>query len=369
MRFAGSLIDTHFELCYHKPSFLAPDINYIMRHLKTLSLFKNRHILVVGDMILDQYIKGTVDRISPEAPVPILLQQEVFYTPGGAANVANNLSSLGAKVTVVGRIGPDVEGDMLKRVLKDRHIRTAGIMSDSRVHTILKTRIIAHQQQVVRIDRERVVDDSDGRFYDEKIAPFIHKNFKDFDGVIISDYGKGIIQPPLVNDLTALARKAKIPIVVDPKVEHLKFYGQVTSITPNRKEAEVALRSLEPDTRKAFGIEHTRLGSLDAVKKIGVGLLNYLGIESLLITLGEDGMCLFEEGKEPLHIPTRAQEVFDVSGAGDTVISVFTLALAAGAKKMDAADIANHAAGIVVAKIGAASVTLEELTASLKGLK
>ncbi len=336
------------------------------KYTHILSNFRNRHILVVGDLILDQYIKGTVDRISPEAPVPILLQQEEFYTPGGAANVANNLRSLGAKVTVVGRIGPDIEGDLLKNVLKERKIRTSGIMSDSRVHTILKTRVVAHQQQVVRIDREKVVDDSDGRFYDEKIAPFIHKHFTDFDGVIVSDYGKGIVQPPLVDDLTALARKARIPIVVDPKVEHLKFYGHVSSITPNRKEAENALRSLEPDTRRAFGILQTRLGSLDTVKKSGMGLLNYLGIDSLLITLGEDGMCLFEEGKEPLHIPTRAQEVFDVSGAGDTVISVFTLALAAGAKKMDAADIANHAAGIVVAKVGAASVTLDELVRSLK---
>lgn len=337
------------------------------KYNKILSSFKNCHILVVGDLILDHYIKGTVDRISPEAPVPILLQNEVFYTPGGAANVANNLSSLGAKVTVVGRIGPDVEGDLLKEVLKDRKIRTSGIMTDTRVHTILKTRVVAHQQQVVRIDREKVVDDSDGRFYDEKIAPFIHGNFKSFDGVIISDYGKGIVQPPLVNDLTALALKAGIPIVVDPKVEHLKFYGHVTSITPNRKEAENALKSLEPDTRRTFGIAQTRLTSLDIVKKTGIGLLNYLGIDSLLITLGEDGMCLFEEGKEPLHIPTRAQEVFDVSGAGDTVISVFTLALAAGARKRDAADIANHAAGLVVAKIGAASVTPEELARSFKG--
>ena len=336
------------------------------KYAAILSQFSKCHILVVGDLILDQYIKGTVDRISPEAPVPILLQKEVFYTPGGAANVANNLGSLGAKVTVVGRIGPDSEGELLKKALEDRKIRTTGIMVDNRVETILKTRIVAHQQQMVRIDRERVVDDSDGRFYDDKVAPYIHKNFNSFDGVIISDYGKGIVQSPLVDDLTALAQKAGIPIVVDPKVEHLKFYGHVTSITPNRKEAENALKSLEPDTRKTFGISATRLDSLDAVRKIGSGLLSYLGIDSLLITLGEDGMCLFEEGREPVHIPTRARDVFDVSGAGDTVISVFTLAMAAGAKKKEAADIANHAAGIVVAKIGTAAVTLDELMVSLK---
>jgi len=336
------------------------------KYANILSTFRKCHILVVGDLILDQYIKGTVDRISPEAPVPILLQKEVFYTPGGAANVANNLGSLGAKVTVVGRVGSDGEGELLKKSLQDRKILTTGIMVDGRVNTILKTRIVAHQQQMVRIDREQVVDDSDGRFYDDKIAPYIHRNFKDFDGVIISDYGKGIVQSPLVDDLTSLARKAGVPIVVDPKVEHLKFYGHVTSITPNRKEAETALKSLEPDTRKAFGITTTRLDTLDTVKKVGTGLLSYLGIDSLLITLGEDGMCLFEEGREPLHIPTRARDVFDVSGAGDTVISVFTLAMAAGAEKKAAADIANHAAGIVVAKIGTAAVTLEELIVSLK---
>lgn len=331
-----------------------------------LNLFKKRHVLVVGDLILDQYIKGSVSRISPEAPVPVVLQQETFYTPGGAANVANNLSSLGAKVTVVGRIGNDSEGNVLKRVLGERKIRTAGIFIDKRVHTILKTRIIAHNQQVVRLDRERVVDDSDGLFYDGCIAPFIHKHFSSFDAVILSDYGKGVVQEPLVADLTRLAFKRKVPVVVDPKVEHLKFYGRVTSITPNRKETENALKGLEPETRKKFGIAMTRLDSMEAVKRAGVGLLNYLKIESLLITLGEDGMCLFEAGKDPLHIPTRAQEVFDVSGAGDTVISVFTLALAAGATKKQAADIANHAAGIVVGKIGAASVSRDELTASLR---
>ncbi|NTV29360.1 MAG: D-glycero-beta-D-manno-heptose-7-phosphate kinase [Candidatus Omnitrophica bacterium] len=334
-----------------------------------LKSFKQQHVLVVGDLILDQYIKGSVSRISPEAPVPVVLQEETFYTPGGAANVANNLSSLGAKVTVVGRIGDDSEGVVLKRVLTERKIRTNGIFIDNRVHTILKTRIIAQHQQMVRLDRERIVDDSDAVFYDASIAPFIHKYFSTFDAIILSDYGKGIVQEPLVADLTRLALQHKVPIVVDPKVEHLKFYGRVTSITPNRKETENALKGLEPETRKAFGIETTRLDSLEVVQKTGVGLLKYLDIESLLITLGEGGMCLFEAGKEPLHIPTRAREVFDVSGAGDTVISVFTLALAAGAQKKQAADIANHAAGIVVGKMGAASVGPEELAASLKGAR
>ncbi len=339
------------------------------KYLRILKNFRKKHILVVGDLILDQYIKGSVSRISPEAPVPVVLQEETFYTPGGAANVANNLSSLGAKVTVVGRIGDDQDGRLLKKVLSDRRIRINGVFVDKRVHTIMKTRIVAHHQQVVRLDRERFVDDSDGAFYDACIAPFIHKSFKTFDAVIISDYGKGVIQAPLVADITRLAVKLKIPVVVDPKVEHLKFYGPVTSITPNRKETENALKGLEPETRKAFGITTTRLDDLETIKRIGSGLLNYLCIESLLVTLGEDGMCLFETGKPPVHIPTRAQEVFDVSGAGDTVISVFALSLAAGATKKLAADIANHAAGIVVGKMGAAAATLDELLASLKRTK
>ncbi len=338
-----------------------------MNKYKTvLEDLKNRHVLVVGDLMLDEYIKGSVSRISPEAPVPVVVQEDAFFTPGGASNVANNLSSLGAKVTVVGRIGKDTEGEILKKVLEERGIRTTGVMVDPRLHTILKTRIIAQHQQVVRVDREQVVDDSDGLFYDEKVAPFIHKHFSQFDAVILSDYGKGVIQAPLVEDITRMAKKAGIPVVVDPKVEHLKFYGHVASITPNRKEMETALKSLEPETRKTFGIMATRLDSLDAVKAAGKGLLTYLGIDSLLVTLGEGGMCLFEEGKEPFHLPTRAQEVFDVSGAGDTVIAVFALCLAAGADKKLAADIANHAAGIVVAKMGAACVTPDELIAAMK---
>lgn len=339
----------------------------MMKYTKILNKFKRCHVLVIGDLILDQYIKGAVDRISPEAPVPILLQQDMFYTPGGAANVANNLSSLGAQVTVVGRIGNDPEGDCLKKLLKERKIRTSGIFADDRVHTILKTRIIAHQQQVVRVDREKVADDSDGSFYNSRLAPFLHRNFHHFDAVIISDYGKGIIQPPLVEDVTALARDRGVFIAVDPKIEHLKFYGPVSSITPNRREAENSVKSLEPETRKKYGIIKTKFDSMEVVKRSGAGLLNYLGIDSLLITLGEDGLCLFEKGREPVHIPTRAREVFDVSGAGDTVISVFALAMAAGAQKREAADIANHAAGIVVAKIGAASVTPDELLASFRG--
>jgi rfaE bifunctional protein kinase chain/domain len=337
------------------------------KYTNIIRSFKKQHVLVIGDLILDQYIKGTVDRISPEAPVPIVLQKDMFYTPGGAANVANNLSSLGAKVTVVGSIGDDREGHLLKELLDGRNIRTNGIFEDRRIHTSLKTRIIAHHQQVVRIDREKLFNGEDSDFYHKKVAAFIQKHFKKFDAVILSDYGKGVIQSALVKDVVSLARKNRVPVVVDPKVEHLKFYGQVTSITPNRKEAENALKGLEPETRRRYGIVSTRLDGMETVKRSGQGLLRHLGIDSLLVTLGEDGMCLFEAGKPPVHIPTRAQEVFDVSGAGDTVIAVFALSMGTGAKKSEAAEIANHAAGIVVGKMGAASVTPDELISSLRG--
>ena len=164
-----------------------------------ISRFKSKRLLVLGDLILDQYIKGSVSRISPEAPVPILLQEESFFTPGGSANVANNLRSLGAKVTIVGKVGDDLEGGLLKKELQKRDIDTNGIFADPRIHTILKTRIIAHHQQVVRVDREKVLDFGDDNFKQEKIWPFIEKNFKKFDGVIISDYGKGMVEPTLVS--------------------------------------------------------------------------------------------------------------------------------------------------------------------------
>lgn len=339
----------------------------IKKYINILNKFKKCHILVVGDLILDQYIKGSVERISPEAPVPIVQQTEMFFTPGGAANVANNLRALGAKVTVVGRIGNDHEGHHLKELLQKQGIKTTGIFEDRRAHTILKTRIMAQHQQIVRVDREVLDDDLKGVFYKKHLEPFFEEHFKDFDGVVISDYGKGLVQPMLLADVTARAFADGVPVIVDPKVEHFQFYGPVTSITPNRKETETALKSLEPDTRKRFGIKTTKLDVLKDIKESGKGLLEYLGIPSLLLTLSQDGMCLIEKGKEPVHIPTRAREVFDVSGAGDTVIATYALGLAAGASKVIAADIANHAAGVVVAKMGAVSVTPEELKRSFQG--
>ncbi|MBI3601883.1 MAG: D-glycero-beta-D-manno-heptose-7-phosphate kinase [Candidatus Omnitrophica bacterium] len=331
--------------------------------------FKNRSVLVIGDVVLDQYIKGSVTRISPEAPVPIVLVQQSFYTPGGAANVANNLASLGAKVTLVGKIGGDIEGSILKKELTKRCIHAQGIVTDPGMDTILKTRIIAQHQQVVRVDRDPAKGGTEGcedKVKRLKIFPFLRRHIKDFDGIIISDYGKGMIDLSLLSEVHTLALEHKISVIVDPKVEDLRFYGQVSCITPNKKEAEAALKAISAEARKAFGIMSTALDKKEDIETNGHGLLNYLGIDSLLITLGEHGMYLFEHNKKPFPIATRVQEVFDVSGAGDTVISVFALSLAAGANRRQAADIANHAAGVVVGKTGAVAIELDELKEAVK---
>ncbi len=332
-----------------------------------ISKFKNRSVLVIGDLVLDQYIKGSVTRISPEAPVPIVLQKEAFYTPGGAANVANNLASLGANVTLLGKIGDDLEGGILKKELTKRHIHTNGIFIDPGMDTIFKTRIIAQHQQVVRVDREGIFHEGDDeKLRKNKLFPFLKKNIQSFHCVIISDYGKGLINQVLLNQVHEYIGKKDIPVIVDPKVEDLRFYGQVTSITPNKKEAETALKNISEEARKAFGIVSTKLDKKEEIENNGQGLLNYLGIDSLLITLGEHGMYLFEQNKRPFPIPTRAQEVFDVSGAGDTAISVFALSLASGATGQQAADISNYAAGVVVGKMGAVAIEMEELREAIK---
>lgn len=337
------------------------------KYNRIINKFRGKKILVVGDLILDHYVKGEVSRISPEAPVPIVLQTDSFFTPGGSANVANNLSSLGADVTIVGLIGHDLEGGLLKRELKKRNISKEGVFTVVGHKTIVKTRIIAQHQQVVRVDREKVLADGKENPRDSRIWPFIEKRIKEFHAIIISDYGKGVIDPDLVNRISFVASKANIPITVDPKLHKFKLYGKVTTITPNKKEAEAALGSIPEDLRVTLGLSTVKLNTPDEINLAGKIFLDYLDIESILITLGEQGMCLFERGKKPFKIATKAQEVFDVSGAGDTVISVFTLALAAGASKQQAADIANYAAGVVVGKMGAVAISKTELQAAIGG--
>ena len=334
---------------------------------KILSKFALKHILVVGDCILDQYIQGSVSRISPEAPVPVMVEKRSFYTPGGAANVAHNLRSLGAKVTLVGRIGNDNEGRILKRLLSQDGVGVRGLFVERAFPTIRKTRVVAQNQQIVRIDREKIANHRN-KETQQAINRFITDNIGSFHAVIISDYGKGMVTPGLVNVVRDQALAHKKIIIVDPKVEHFGYYRNVTAITPNLKEAENAIRNIKITSKDAaqLGINSDRLEGNKDINLAGAELLRYLELESLLITLGEHGMRLFEKGKKPVSIKTVAREVFDVSGAGDAVVSTFALSLTAGASKREAAEIANFAGGVVVGKIGAVAVTREELEQAIR---
>ncbi|MFH0738528.1 MAG: D-glycero-beta-D-manno-heptose-7-phosphate kinase [Candidatus Omnitrophota bacterium] len=332
-----------------------------MKHLKEIiSRFNKAKVLVVGDLILDEYIWGTVERISPEAPVPIVWADKKTYVPGGAANVANNINALGAKVCLVGVTGLDGNNNIFLGQLKKRKISSRGIFKEPRRYTTVKTRILAGHQQVVRVDWEHTNPLS--KELNQRVLKFIEQNIAGFDAVVIEDYGKGVINMQLLPELIALARSRKKIITVDPKEEHFQYYQGVTSITPNRRELENAIRNLKiKDTTNRFKLNNDRLFTDKDIDYAARQVLKYLGLESILVTLGEYGMQLFESSGRITHIPTVAQEVFDVSGAGDTVISTFTLALCSGATKLEAAHIANFAAGIVVGKVGTAVTTRKEL--------
>ncbi len=327
--------------------------------------FNKARILVLGDVILDEYIQGSVDRISPEAPVPVVWANKHTFIPGGAANVANNIRSLDAGICLVGVIGKDKNADILLSELKKRKISTRGIFIDPLRHTTVKTRILAGHQQVVRVDWEHT--NSLPERINQRILKFIKTNINDFDAIIIEDYGKGVVNMRLLQDLISLSRSHKKIIAVDPKEEHFQYYRGVTSITPNRKELENAIRNLRiKDTANKFKFNTDKLFTDRDVELAAGEILKYLGLESLLVTLGDAGMRLFEKNGRITHIPTVAQEVFDVSGAGDTVIAAFALALSCGASKLEAAHIANFAAGIVVGKLGTAVTTRKELLERIK---
>jgi D-glycero-beta-D-manno-heptose-7-phosphate kinase len=323
------------------------------RFYKIISRMPKARILVIGDIMLDRFIWGTVSRISPEAPVPVVWARSESFMPGGASNVANNICALGAAAYICGVIGDDEAGRILVAEFSKNGIKADGVVLDKNRPTIHKTRIIAHHQQVVRIDKE-----SDRTFDKSVIDSIIYyavSVIDDIDAIIIEDYGKGLITPRLIKRLALLARRYKKIITVDPKEEHFRLYTGVTSITPNRKEAEEA---------SGLKIKDNRL-----LQKAGRRLLGQLKSASVLITLGEDGMALFQKGKACVYIPTVAQEVYDVSGAGDTVIGVFTLALTAGAAIDEAAYIANAAAGVVVGKVGIGVWNAEELKSHLRQIK
>ncbi len=312
-------------------------------------------VLVLGDVMLDQFIWGAVSRISPEAPVPVVDFERESFMPGGAANVARNLIALNVPTELFGAIGKDDAGRRLKNLLGEQNIRCNGLVTHAARHTSVKTRVVAHKQQMVRIDRE-TREGLDGKLAGQLLAGLKAK-LPGTAAVIVGDYGKGVVTQPLLNEIKSLCRERGIWLCFDPKPVHHLNLGGLSLITPNRKEA-FELANLPDETCHADPLADKNL------MLVAERLLNELRPAVLLITLGEAGMLLCQRGQKPFHIPTLAQEVFDVSGAGDTVIATFTLAIAAGASPIEAAILSNHAAGIVVGKIGTATTTPEELLAS-----
>ncbi len=318
--------------------------------LPKLSKFPGAPILVVGDLMVDRFIRGAVHRLSPEAPVPVVDVQEEHSMPGGAGNVASNIVELGGVVQLVSVAGQDSDGDQLLSALRDRRIDVEGVVRDSSRPTILKTRVIAGHQQVVRFDRESRASLSHD--VTSRILAEIRRRLPSVKGVVVSDYGKGLVSSPFLKALLPQARKLGKFVVVDPKIEHFQRYRGVDCLTPNMKEASEGMRVLPPKTD-------------EEVDALGRAIVKKLQCRSVLITRSERGMSLYEASGRITHIPSLAKEVFDVTGAGDTVISVFSLALAAGCKYPEAAFIANAAAGVVVAKLGTATCRTDELRRAL----
>ncbi len=322
--------------------------------------FSKARILIVGDAILDEYIWGAVERISPEAPVPVVWANRRTFVPGGAANVAFNIASLGAQARLVGIVGGDGNAHVLLSELRKRGVDIRGVFVERSRHTTVKTRVIAGHQQIVRVDWEHTHPTAPE--VNDRLIRFIRRQIAAVDALIIEDYGKGVVNPGLLEETIALARSEDKCIAVDPKEEHFQYYRGVTTITPNRKELENAVRNLKiKDTTNNFKVHTDRLKTDADIAGAARQIIQYLGLESLLVTMGEQGMRLFEGFEGDTSIPTVAQEVFDVSGAGDTVIATFALALSCGASKLQAAHIANAAAGIVVSKLGTAVTTQKEL--------
>lgn len=317
-----------------------------LRHI--LKHFTNKRILVVGDLMLDRYIWGQVRRISPEAPIPVVESRREDAKAGGAANVAMNLAALGAKVSCAGFIGNDSAGKQLRLSLEDKGIDCQGIVSTRVRPTTTKTRVIAQHQQIVRIDNEDAspLPPSLITSIKKRLFPLLDHQ----DGIILSDYNKGLLSSGLAEAIISAGSKSHKLVTVDPKPQNVSHFRGATLITPNRAEAEGACK-------KTFRDEHELIDG-------GFTLQKDLDFQAVLITRGEEGMSLFENGAHT-HFPTVAKRVFDVTGAGDTVIAAATISLCAGASFADAARIANVAASISVENVGAYAVSLKELAEAL----
>jgi len=314
--------------------------------------FRSCRLLVVGDLMLDEYVWGTVGRISPEAPVPVVAVKQETRAVGGAGNVAANIAGLGARVRAAGFVGRDAAGREVVRLLRRLGVATDEVVVYAQAPTTVKTRVIAHSQQVVRVDRE-----GNGSFpapAREALARRVVAAMAGVDGVVLSDYRKGVLSRDLVRAVVSAARRRGLFVAVDPKQTDFGHYRGCTLITPNRAEAEAALGG------RALG------GDADFLEA-GRELLRRAAAKAVLITRGEEGMTLVERGRSAsFHIPARARRVFDVTGAGDTVIGTVAVGLAAGASLRDAALLANLAAGVVVGEVGTAPITLEKLAGALE---
>jgi D-beta-D-heptose 7-phosphate kinase/D-beta-D-heptose 1-phosphate adenosyltransferase len=317
----------------------------------------DKRFLVIGDLMLDEFVWGKVGRISPEAPVPVVeVTSESFY-PGGAANVARNLRQFAEDVAVVGMVGKDRGGEQLRGLLAREKIDMSNAIEEDSFRTIVKTRIIAQHQQVVRVDRERITSPSPVQV--EEIVRIVRDRLPEIDAILFEDYGKGFLTNELVARVCQEANAAGKIVAADPNPRHLIDWPGITLATPNRSEAFLAagipLRDAPPSPREDVDLA-----------RAGETLLKKWNAKYLLITLGEHGMMLFQKNEQPHHVPTKARQVFDVSGAGDTAIAIFTLALCGGATAVEAAEIANHASAVVIGKLGTATVTRDELAANFR---
>lgn len=316
-----------------------------------LKNFGSRKVTVIGETMLDKFIRGRVQRISPEAPVPVVKVDRETQALGGAGNVAVNLSALGARVSLVTATGEDEAGEKISDICRRSGLPERGILKIPGMKTIEKTRIIAEHQQVVRFDKDPAGPGLSSREKRELLGRLAERMGRDCGALVLSDYGKGMFTPDIIRATIKTALKNRVPVCVDPKAEHFKRYKNATCVTPNVMEAFQGML-MPPKTAQ------------EAVETLGAKIMKTLNLESLLITQGENGMTLFRgKGKKSVskHIPTRAREVYDVTGAGDTVIAAFALSLAAGASFTEAASVANYAAGVVVAKLGTAAVSRDEI--------
>lgn len=314
--------------------------------------FTESHVLVVGDCMLDHWLWGTVNRISPEAPVPVVEIERSTYTPGGAANVVHNMCKLRAHAGLAGVIGQDDSGKRLQEILVEEGARVDALIALEERPTTTKTRIIAHNQQVVRADTE-CRDRLNGTATKRMLAA-VGDTLGDYQAVLFSDYNKGVLTSDLIEPLMSAARKKGASIVAQPKPENISMFHDVTVLAVNEREARGST-GLACDT--------------DAeIEKAGRAMLEKMHPQAVLITRGHRGMSLIEKGQEAHHVPALARQVYDVSGAGDTVVSVLTLCLVAGASLIEATQLANLAAAVVVQKIGTATVEIDEIIASMREL-